>query len=179
MSEKMRTKRVWIHRDYLKCSGCRRCEIVCSLSHEGKVWPEASRVRVFMLVPGVEIPHLCAQCHDYPCVEACTFGALSVSKETEAVLVDKEKCTACGLCIEACPGKVPFIHPAEKYAVICDLCGGGPKCVEACIKGRWNALELMKREEADYTFKLYSKTPEEITRDVIVQLYGEEWKEEI
>ena len=169
---------VWIARDYAKCSGCRRCEIVCSLSHEGKIWPEASRVRVFMLVPGVEIPHLCAQCHDYPCVDACPTDALSVSKETEAVLVDKEKCIACGKCIDACPGKIPFIHPAEDYAVICDLCDGEPKCVEACKRGRWDALEILEREDS-HTFKLYARTPEELTRDTIVQLYGEEWKEKV
>jgi Fe-S-cluster-containing hydrogenase component 2 len=171
-------KHVWIYRDYPKCSGCRRCEIVCSLSHEGKIWPEASRIRVFMLVPGIEIPHLCAQCHDYPCVEACTFDALSVNKETEAVLVNKENCTACGKCIEACPGKIPFIHPTEKYAIICDLCGGEPKCVEACSKGEWYALKPVKRED-DYNFKLYAKKPEEITRDIIALLYGEEWKEAV
>ena len=169
---------VWIARDYTKCSGCRRCEIVCSLSHEGKIWPEASRVRVFMLVPGVEVPHLCAQCHDYPCVDVCPTDALSVNKETEAVLVDREKCTACGNCIDACPGKIPYIHPAEDYAVICDLCDGEPKCVEACRAGGWNALEVLKREES-HTFKLYARTPEELTRETIVQLYGEKWKEEI
>jgi len=169
---------VWIARDYVKCSGCRRCEIVCSLSHEGKIWPEASRVRVFMLVPGIEVPHLCTQCHDYLCVDSCPVDALSVSKETEAVLVDKEKCTACGKCIEACPGKVPFIHPSENYAVICDLCGGEPKCVKACTEGGWNALQTLKREET-YSFKLYAKRPEEVTRDVIAQLYGDEWKEAV
>ncbi len=166
----------WIARDYPNCSGCRRCEIVCSLSHEGKIWPEASRVRVFMLVPGVEVPHLCAQCHDYPCVDACPTGALTISKETEAVLVNKQKCTACGNCIDACPGKVPFIHPAEDYAVICDLCEGQPKCVEACTKGGWNALQTLKREDS-HTFRLYSKPPKEVTRALIAQLYGEEWEE--
>lgn len=35
-------KLFWIMRDYVKCSGCRRCEIVCSLHREGKIWPEAS-----------------------------------------------------------------------------------------------------------------------------------------
>jgi len=169
-------ERFWISRDYLKCSGCRRCEIVCSLRHEGKIWPEASRIRVFMLVPGVEVPHVCVQCHDYPCVKACPVGALSISPETGAVLVDKEKCTACGVCIEACPGKVPYIHPAEDYAVICDLCGGDPQCVKVCNEGGWNALKLLK-DDKNYTHKVYAKTPEEITRMVAVQLYGELGKE--
>ena len=169
------TGRIWIARDYSRCSGCRRCEIVCSLHHEGKIWPEASRIRVFMLVPGVEIPHLCVQCSDYPCVDACPVSALSVDKRTGAVIVDREKCTACGECIDACPGKIPYIHPAENYAVICDLCGGDPKCVEACREGGWNALEIIKREDIP-TLKLYAKTPEEITRNVIRKLYGEGWE---
>lgn len=124
------------------------------------------------------MPHLCVQCHDYPCVKACPVDAMSVSRETEAVLVDKDKCIACGKCITACPGKIPYIHPTENYAVVCDLCGGEPKCVEACAKGRWNALHSIKKGE-DYTLKLYARTPEEITRDLIAQLYGEEHKEEI
>ncbi|MFQ6094675.1 MAG: 4Fe-4S dicluster domain-containing protein [Candidatus Bathyarchaeia archaeon] len=172
------TEPIWIARDYAKCSGCRRCEIVCSLHHERKIWPEASRVRVFMLVPGLEVPHLCVQCHDYPCVEACPVEALSIDKETEAVIVDKEKCTACGVCVDACPGKVPYIHPTENYAVICDLCGGKPRCVEVCTEGGWNALQILEKDEAgSYTHKLYARTPDEVTKELAVQLYGEKGKE--
>jgi Fe-S-cluster-containing hydrogenase component 2 len=169
---------IWIYRNYQNCSGCRRCEIVCSLSHEGKIWPEASRVRVFMLIPGIEVPHLCVQCHDYPCVEACPVGALSVSKETGAVIVDREKCIACGRCIDACPGKVPYIHPTDNYAVICDLCGGDPKCVKVCSEGGWNALQIVRRS-GGYNFKLYAKTPEKITREIAERFYGGEIAEGI
>jgi len=63
-----------------------------------------------MLVPGADFPHLCAQCEDYPCVEACPFKALSVSKKTSAVLVNDDKCTGCGKCIDACPGRIPHMH---------------------------------------------------------------------
>ncbi|MEM3747524.1 MAG: 4Fe-4S dicluster domain-containing protein, partial [Thermoproteota archaeon] len=73
--------------------------IACSLHHEGRIWPEASRIRVFMLIPGVEIPHLCFQCENYPCVKACPAGALSVNSGTGAVEVDSSKCTGCGLCV--------------------------------------------------------------------------------
>jgi Fe-S-cluster-containing hydrogenase component 2 len=171
-------KRIWIVRDYLKCSGCRKCEIACSLFHENKIWPEASRIRVFMLVPGAEVPHFCVQCEDYPCVESCPVDALSVSKETEAVLVDKEKCTGCGICIDACPGKVPHLHPSENYAVICDLCGGEPQCVKVCKKGKWGALRIISKADEkisgrDRAYKLYACTPEEIIRDLVINLYGE------
>ncbi len=40
-----------------KCSGCRLCEIACSLEHEGIIWPEASRIRIFELLPGgINVP---------------------------------------------------------------------------------------------------------------------------
>ena len=173
---------IWIVRDYLKCSGCRKCEIACSLFHEKRIWPEASRIRVFMLVPGAEFPHFCTQCDDYPCVKSCPVGALSVSKEIGAVLVDKEKCTACGLCIDACPGRIPHIHPVEKYAVICDLCGGDPQCVKVCREGGWDALRVVTKAfermmERDRAYKLYARTPEEVTRDLVASLYGEAGEE--
>jgi len=94
------------------------------------MWPEASRVRVFMPFPGVEVPHLCAQCQDYPCIEACPVDALSSDPDTGAVIVDREACISCGACIRACPGSVPILHPRDNKATICDLCGGEPKCVE-------------------------------------------------
>ncbi len=166
----------WIARDYSKCSGCRRCEIACSFFHEKKIWPETSRIRVFMLIPGAEVPHFCVQCHDYPCVDACPEDALSVSKKTGAVLVDQEKCNACGLCIEACPGRVPYIHPTEKYALICDLCGGTPQCVKVCTEVQFDALWIVKKFET-YSHKLYARTPEEVTRDLVINLYGEKSKE--
>ncbi len=169
---------LWIKRNYELCSGCRRCEIACSLFHEGRIWPEASRVRVFMFVPGVEVPHLCFQCEDYPCVEACPAEALSVDEKTGAVKVEVSKCTACGVCVEACPGRVPHLHPSGNYMVVCDLCNGQPKCVEACREGGWNALALVSREK-DVSYRALAKTPEEITREVAEQLFGEETAKEV
>ncbi|MEM1580891.1 MAG: 4Fe-4S dicluster domain-containing protein [Candidatus Bathyarchaeia archaeon] len=171
---------IWIYREYGNCSGCRRCEIACSLSHEGKIWPEASRVRVFMLVPGIEVPHLCAQCHDYPCVEACPTGALSTSKETGAVIVDRDKCTGCGACIRECPGRIPFLHPSDGKAVICDLCGGDPQCVRVCQEAKFDALWVVKEEKigwGSFNRKLFAQMPEELTKDVAINLYGEKSEE--
>ncbi|RLI28261.1 4Fe-4S dicluster domain-containing protein [Candidatus Bathyarchaeota archaeon] len=167
--------KIWIFRDYERCSGCRRCEIVCSIRHEGRIWPEASRVRVFMPIPGLEIPHLCTQCPGYPCVEACPFDALLVDKNTGAVIVDRDKCTGCGKCIGACPGQVPFIHPRDGYAVICDLCGGEPECVKVCVEAGYNALMTVPRSPSE-TYKVYARTPQDIAKDLVSKLYGEEWE---
>lgn len=168
----------WIERSYEKCSGCRRCEIACSLFHEGRIWPEASRVRIFMLVPGIEIPHLCFQCEDYLCVEACAFNALSINSKTGAVNVDISKCTACGSCIRACPARIPHMHPSGKYVVICDLCNGSPKCVETCMEGKWNALRITPKKRG-FSYKSLAKTPEELTREVVEDLYGENIAREV
>lgn len=165
-------------RDYIKCCGCRRCEIVCSLRHEGRIWPEASRIRVFMLFPGLEVPHFCTQCEDAPCVGSCPVDALEVDIDMKSIVVDREKCTSCGNCIDACPGRVPHLHPTEGYAVICDLCGGDPECVKACTEGRWYCLSKVKREESN-SYHLYAKHPEEVTRQLAKNLFGEKGTEVI
>ena len=166
-----RTYPIWIARDYASCSGCRRCEVICSLFHEGKIWPEASRIRVFSLIPTVDIPHLCAQCDDAPCVSSCPVGALSINTETGAIIVDKDQCTGCGNCIGACPGKVPVIHPANKHALICDLCDGDPQCVKVCQAGGHNALWVVKKVPSP-SYKLYAKKPIEISKNLARKFYG-------
>jgi Fe-S-cluster-containing hydrogenase component 2 len=171
----VKTEPIWIARELSKCSGCRRCEIACSLHHEKRIWPEASRVRVFMLVPGADFPHLCTQCEDYPCVDVCPFKALSVSKKTAAVLVNERKCTGCGKCIKACPGEVPHMHPVKKKIVICDLCNGNPQCVKTCQEGGWNVLKTVPRE--DHPYRLYARKPEEQAKNLTIKLYGEKGEE--
>ena len=169
------TDQIWIARDFLNCSGCRRCEVACSIHHEGKIWPEASRIRVFMLVPGVEIPHLCAQCDDAPCIDSCPVNALSVNEDTGAIIVD-ESCTACGNCIRACPGNIPIIHPSKNIALICDLCDGDPNCAKVCLEGRYNALWVAEKPE-NMSYKLYAKNPEIPTKELAHRLYGSVSKE--
>jgi len=166
---------VWINRNHVLCSGCRRCEIACSLFHEKQIWPEASRVRVFMFVPGVEIPHLCFQCNDPECIEACPEGALSVDEQTKAIRVDDSLCTACGLCIDACPGRVPHLHPDGNSIVICDLCGGDPECVKTCQEGKWNALTLGDESLA----KQPPETPQALMRQTGTLILGEKTLREV
>jgi Fe-S-cluster-containing hydrogenase component 2 len=140
------------------------------------MWPEASRIRVFMPYPGLEVPHFCAQCKDYPCIVSCPVDALSVDEETTAVLVDEEMCTSCGRCIDACPGKVPFLHPESEKAVICDLCEGDPECVKVCREAGYNALELVE-EKANVHRKLFAMEPIVVAKDLAVYFFGEKGEE--
>ena len=167
-------ERVWILITPDKCSGCRLCEITCSLEHEGIIWPEASRIRVFEFLPGVDMPHTCVQCSDYPCVNACPVNALSVDEKTGAVLVEEEKCTECGACITACPGSVPRIPAGKGSVVICDLCGGEPKCVEVCHEAGHDALKLVKGNYRS-VFKTFAKGPIEKSFEIARKMYGEEF----
>ena len=164
---------IWIVRDYERCTGCQRCELACSLHHEGWMWPEASRVRIFMPFPGVEVPHLCVQCDDYPCVDTCPVNAITVDPKTTAVHVDTAACISCGQCIKACPGEVPFLHPETNKAAICDLCGGDPECVKACS---YDCIRLATRSSS-LNYDLYAIKPEEITNNLVINLYGEKGEE--
>jgi Fe-S-cluster-containing hydrogenase component 2 len=148
------------------------------MHHEDWMWPEASRVRVFMPFPGLEVPHLCAQCDDYPCVKACPVEALTVDEDTTAVLVDREKCTSCGECIDACPGKIPFLHPGDNKATICDLCEGDPECVKVCTEAGYNALQLVE-EGMSVQRKLFAMDPIVVAKDLAIKLFGEKGEEVI
>jgi len=172
------SKPIWIARDYAACSGCKRCELACSLHHEGWMWPEASRVRVFMPFPGCEVPHLCSQCKDYPCVASCPVQALSIDEETKAVIVDTEKCISCSKCIRACPGQVPILHPGDNKARICDLCDGDPECVKVCKEAGYNALMLVEEEPSVHR-RLFSRNPVEAAKDLAIYFFGEKGKEVI
>lgn len=136
---------IWILTNYSACSGCRLCEVACSIKHERAIWPAASRITVYEYLPGRPTPVYCVQCPDYPCVSACPFGALKVNEGTGAVVVEESLCTLCGRCIEACPGGVPKIVKEKPHVLICDLCSGDPECVKACERAGYNALKVIKR----------------------------------
>jgi len=50
------------------------------------------------------------------CVRACPFGALSMG-ENNLPLVDKDKCTSCGICAEVCPKGIITVTSAAKRIV--------------------------------------------------------------
>lgn len=121
--------------DHSVCTGCRECEVVCSLFHFGECNPERSAIRVIRrekegLV--FSLPLVCQQCDRPACIEACPVEALSREGEPNVLTVDHEACTGCGECIDACPGGCIFMDNRRNVVLSCDLCGGQPQCVELC-----------------------------------------------
>jgi carbon-monoxide dehydrogenase iron sulfur subunit len=118
-----------------KCTGCRICEIICSLSKEKVINPSKSRIQVVTVYPGiVDTTTVCRQCEHPPCVPSCPVGAISKDQRTEAVIVDASKCIGCGRCKASCPYNAIAmrVFAGRTVAIVCDLCGGEPACVRWC-----------------------------------------------
>jgi len=69
------------------------------------------------------------------CSRACPFGAISMSKDGLPV-IDREKCTACGVCVSACPKSIIALTPtAKKVHIRCSSRDKGPVVKKACELG--------------------------------------------
>lgn len=130
------------------CSGCKLCELYCSLQHNGAFNPRRSRIRVVELGTGIDIPVTCQQCQDPACQAACEFKAIEYDEKLKIVVVDEDKCTGCQACVGACPYGIIAIDPSTKKAIKCDLCGGErPACVDICPSNVLAALDDMETGE--------------------------------
>ena len=69
------------------------------------------------------------------CVEVCQFDALSM-QPNGLPLVDKDKCTACGLCVKICPKQLYTLVPYKnKVHVLCNSKDPGKVVVKVCKVG--------------------------------------------
>jgi Fe-S-cluster-containing hydrogenase component 2 len=147
----------FIDSDPMKCSGCGLCEEACSMHHFGIINKEWARifVRNFLLPLPKAIPVTCCQCQDEerPCQQACplTPPAISFDKKTLHMVVDRDACTGCLACQEACGTEaVRFVPEASEAPLVCDLCDRdnagerNPRCVQICPTG---ALHFHNRVE--------------------------------
>ena len=95
-----------------RCINCHACEVACKSLHKiepGLYWrktveiwsgdfPEVSRTFVALS---------CLHCAEPACVKACPAKAIIKREEDGIVIIDREKCTGCGICYDACPYGVP------------------------------------------------------------------------
>jgi uncharacterized repeat protein (TIGR04076 family) len=135
------------------CTGCKKCEEACRSVWQGvpedarlsRIWvarPESPASRPAMDRYEVRV---CRQCGNAPCVEACSPRALRRNLDTGAIEIDMARCTLCGACETACRfGAIRVLGGKVGGAgrvLVCDLCGGSPKCVGQCPTGAiWYGL---------------------------------------
>jgi Fe-S-cluster-containing dehydrogenase component len=129
--------------DVSKCIGCHSCEVACKQEFNLPVGPMP--MRVLKIGPRIikdelrtdYVPVFCKHCDDAPCIQACPEGAL-YKRDDGIVLVNKEKCTGCKICIDACPIKAPQFNPETNKIELCNFCahrfdkGEQPSCVIVC-----------------------------------------------
>ena len=128
--------------DYEKCTGCRACELACSVFHTGASNPSRSRIRVIKWEEiGLYLPLTCQNCEKPFCVEVCPTKACHIDSERHMVLIDKSKCIGCKTCILACPFGSPLFDKTEHITVKCDYCDDNPQCVRFCEVGAIKYLD--------------------------------------
>jgi len=117
-----------------RCFGCGICELACSFHHTGEFSRTKSRIRVFRWEKTCDaVPLVCYQCEDAPCMRVCgVAGAMTKDKDTGAVLINRELCIGCKLCMFNCPYGAINFDSATHQLIMCDLCEGEPECVKYC-----------------------------------------------
>jgi Fe-S-cluster-containing hydrogenase component 2 len=129
--------------DQEKCTGCRQCEMVCSVFHEGVSNPTRSRIHIIKWdMQGFYLPMVCQQCEQAPCMSVCPVNAICREEELSRVVVDDEVCIKCKLCLVVCPfGGMGYDIVANRV-IKCNFCDGDPECVRFCDTGALQFVDL-------------------------------------
>ena len=121
-----------------KCSGCRLCEMACSIQHHGVVNKGRSAIRVFKddLATGACKPVVCRQCKKMVCME----DGHSDPESYRGWFVWEKSFS------ESCPFGALVQWNDDVYH--CDLCGGKVQCVSVCSTGAiWVVERKLKGEK--------------------------------
>ena len=138
-----------------RCTGCLKCETVCTIKNHGKSQPFISKVKVSRNYNyGTEMKadyktgdgdygnflmtqDTCRQCKDPKCVANCPVKAIAYNDKNGTWTVDTTKCIGCGTCTQVCPWHMPTVDPETKKSSKCILCG---TCAAHCPTGALKAM---------------------------------------
>ncbi|MGB9619447.1 MAG: 4Fe-4S dicluster domain-containing protein [Armatimonadota bacterium] len=131
-----------VYCDIRRCLSCRSCEIACAVAHSesGELYQalrESPGPRHLVRVKPTDLapfPLRCHHCEIATCIDACKTGATHRDPLTGKVLIDRDKCVGCWMCVMVCPFGAVFPDLKTGKALKCDLCEGrdSPACVASC-----------------------------------------------
>lgn len=163
--------------DQSRCTGCSTCVVACK-DWNGIRPGNMSYRKQIVLEEGVRYPAInvyntvfsCNHCAQPACLPVCPVEAISKRASDGIVLVDRNKCIACGSCAAACPFGAPQFgdedsepvsqdtwqekHPMQKCTFCADRLEAGkpPVCVSACM------VRAIDAGTADEIAKKYPKS---------------------
>jgi Na+-translocating ferredoxin:NAD+ oxidoreductase RNF subunit RnfB len=126
------------------------------------------------------------------CERVCDFGAIAMNAAGLPV-VDPDKCTACGDCVEACPKNLFVLRPIDDHLLVqcrnlvggdialaqcrvaCTACG---KCVQDAAPGLISIASGVAVVNADLMARANRKAIERCPTGAIVWLVGEQFAPE-
>lgn len=135
--------------DLALCTRCRACMVACKTEHQIPVGKHAGHeyYRISVLehekgkYPAVKrlfAPILCMQCDTAPCIDVCPIPGAIYRREDGIVVVNKDKCDGCKLCMQVCPYNALYLDEEKRVVDKCDFCadrldqGLEPACVATC-----------------------------------------------
>ena len=129
--------------DLDRCIGCHACEVACKQENGvplGVYYNKVLSIGPLGKFPDIKqyfLPSVCQVCKDAPCLKVCPTGA-TYRTEDGQILVNKEKCIGCKMCMAACPYGARSYNPEKNVVEKCTLChhlqeiGEQPACVKVC-----------------------------------------------
>lgn len=127
-----------------RCVDCGACIASCILENGWKfqprtiyrINPEASPYAAVL-----NLSMACNHCENPACLTGCPAAAYSRDHDTNAIIINEEKCLGCDYCKWNCPYDAPKSDPASGLIGKCNLClpaikeGLMPACASACPTG--------------------------------------------
>ena len=115
--------------DRARCSGCQRCEMMCTLKNDGATQQSIARVRVwdnYNFGSGVDTNDgifgncqftvaSCKQCADPQCAKYCPVHAIHSDEETGARVVDEDVCIGSACALPPARGTCPTSTPRPAH----------------------------------------------------------------
>ena len=128
--------------DAERCVQCHACEVACKSLHgiePGIRWRRVVDIwdGQYPNVMNRTISFACLHCGDPACETVCPTGAIKKRTQDGIVVVNRDRCIGCHICLMACPFGVPQYGNDGKMQK-CDLCvdllahGKEPACVATC-----------------------------------------------